>query len=124
MPSLNKVQLIGALGRDPEVKYLASGTTVANFSLATSERKSNSEEKRTEWHNIVAYGRLAEVCGEYLKKGSMAYVEGSLMTRKWEKDGHNFSKTEIVINNIQFLSRKESEPPEQRQPGDEEDVPF
>lgn len=106
MASRNLVILIGHLGRDPELKYLPTGTTVTNFSLATKEKNRN-EEERTEWHSIVAFGKLAEVCDEYLKKGSLVYVEGSLRTRSWDdKDGNKRSKTEITCNNMQILDKK------------------
>jgi single-strand DNA-binding protein len=87
---LNLVQLIGHVGRDPEVKYLANGTTVANLSIATSESYTKDGEKKTitEWHKLVAFGRVAEIIGEYVKKGSQLYVEGKLKTRNWEdKEG-------------------------------------
>ena len=88
---INKVVLIGRLGRDPEVRYTADGQAVANFSVATSEKwkdKNTGEmQERTEWHNIVAWRRLGEICGEYLAKGKLVYIEGKLQTRSWEKDG-------------------------------------
>ncbi|HOI17855.1 MAG TPA: single-stranded DNA-binding protein, partial [Geobacteraceae bacterium] len=91
MASLNKVLLIGNLGKDPEVRYTTSGTAVASFSLATSERLKNKGgewEERTEWHNITLWGRLAEIAGEYLAKGKSVYLEGRLQTRKWQdRDG-------------------------------------
>ncbi len=91
MASLNKVLLIGNTGRDPEVRYTASGTAVASFSLATSEKfknKSGEWEERTEWHNIILWGRLAEIAGEYLTKGKTVFIEGRLQTRKWQdRDG-------------------------------------
>jgi len=107
MAGVNKVILIGNLGADPEVKYLSSGTTVANFRIATTEnRVSRSGEKTatTEWHRIVAFGRLAEICGEYLNKGKQVYIEGRLRTRSWEdKDGNKRSTTEIVAARMQML---------------------
>jgi single-strand DNA-binding protein len=100
MASLNKVLLIGNLGKDPEVRYTASGTAVASFSLATSEKFKNKEgewEERTEWHNVTLWGRLAEIAGEYLVKGKTVYLEGRLQTRKWQdKDGEDRYTTEIV----------------------------
>src|SRR4030042_1758857 len=108
MAGVNKVILIGNLGADPEVKYLSNGTTVANFRIATSENRVNrtSGEKTTttEWHRIVAFGRLAEICGEYLNKGKQIYIEGRLRTRAWEdKDGNKRSTTEIVAARMQTL---------------------
>lgn len=99
---VNKVTLIGNLGQDPEVKYLGNGGAVANLTLATSESwndKTTGEKKeKTEWHRVVLFGKLAEVAGEYLRKGSMVYIEGKLQTRKWEKDGVERYSTEIVVN--------------------------
>ena len=108
MAGVNKVILIGNLGADPEVKYLSNGTTVANFRIATSENRVNrsSGEKTTitEWHRIVAFGRLAEICEEYLNKGKQVYIEGRIRTRSWEdKDGNKSSTTEIVANRMQML---------------------
>ena len=108
MAGVNKVILIGNLGADPEVKYLSNGTTVANFRIATSENRVNktSGEKTTltEWHRIVAFGRLAEICGEYLSKGRQIYVEGRIRTRSWEdKEGNKRFTTEIVANQMQML---------------------
>lgn len=111
MASLNKVLLIGNLGKDPEVRYTASGTAVASFSLATSEKFKNKDgewEERTEWHNITHWGRLAEIAGEYLAKGKTVYIEGRLQTRKWQdKDGKDHYTTEIVGEKMQMLSRKD-----------------
>jgi single-strand DNA-binding protein len=105
---LNKAMLIGHLGRDPEIRYTPSGLAVANFSIATNEFVGNKEgqkETRTEWHRIVAFGKLAEVCGEYLSKGKMVYIEGRLQTRDWEdRDGNKRTTTEIVASNMQMLS--------------------
>jgi len=105
---VNKVILIGNLGRDPEVRYMPSGSAVANVALATSEqwkdKTSGEQQERTEWHNVVFFGRLAEIVGEYLKKGSQVYVEGSLRTRKWQdKEGKDRYTTEIVANEMQML---------------------
>lgn len=113
---VNKVILIGNLGRDPEIKYTPSGTAVANFSIATTERRKdrNSDEWRehTEWHRIVAFGRTAEVCGEYLSKGSQVYVEGRLQTRSWDdKEGNKRYMTEVVAGDVQFLGARESAKP-------------
>ncbi len=110
MASLNKVMLIGNLGKDPEVRYTTSGQAVASFSLATSEKfksKSGDWEERTEWHNITLWGRLAEIAGEYLAKGKTVYIEGRLQTRKWQdKDGRDRYTTEIVGDKMQMLSGK------------------
>jgi len=104
---LNKAILIGNLGRDPEVRYTPSGLAVANFSIATSETWTNKEgekETRTEWHRIVAFGKLGEICGEYLAKGKQIYIEGRIQTRDWEdKDGVKRYTTEIVANEMQML---------------------
>ncbi|GFO67497.1 single-stranded DNA-binding protein [Geomonas limicola] len=108
MASLNKVMLIGNLGKDPEVRYTAGGTAVASFSLATSERMKNKNgewEEKTEWHNITLWSRLAEIAGEYLSKGKTVYIEGRLQTRKWQdKDGKDRYTTEIVGEKMQMLS--------------------
>ena len=107
MAGVNKVILIGNLGKDPELKYTPSGSAVATFSLATTERwadKSGQRQDRTEWHNIVAWGKLAELCNQYLKKGRSAYIEGRISTRSWDdKDGNKKYKTEIVALTVQFL---------------------
>jgi single-strand DNA-binding protein len=108
MAGVNKVILLGHLGADPEVKYLSNGTTVANFRMATSENRVNktSGEKTTitEWHRVVAFGRLAEICGEYLSKGKQVYIEGRIRTRSWDdKDGNKRYTTEIVANQMQML---------------------
>ena len=142
MAGVNKVILIGNLGADPEVKYLSNGTTVANFRIATSENRVNkaSGEKTTmtEWHRIVAFGRLAEVCGEYLNKGKQVYIEGRLRTRAWEdKEGNKRSTTEIVATQMQMLGAAGGAPaalPAQEAekesfdqdvaPGADDDVPF
>jgi single-strand DNA-binding protein len=110
MASLNKVMLIGNLGKDPEVRYTAGGTAVASFSLATSEKFKNKNgewEEKTEWHNITLWARLAEIAGEYLAKGKTVYIEGRLQTRKWQdKDGKDRYTTEIVGEKMQMLSGK------------------
>jgi single-strand DNA-binding protein len=110
MASLNKVMLIGNLGKDPEVRYTASGTAVASFSLATSEKFKNKNgewEEKTEWHNITLWARLAEIAGEYLSKGKTVYIEGRLQTRKWQdRDGRDRYTTEIVGEKMQMLSAK------------------
>ena len=109
MASVNKVILVGNLGRDPEVRYMPNGEAVANFSIATTENwkdKSGVKQEKTEWHNIVMYRRLAEIAGEYLKKGRPVYIEGRLQTRKWEKDGVTRYSTEIIGDQMQMLGSK------------------
>jgi single-strand DNA-binding protein len=112
MASVNKVILVGNLGRDPEVRYMPNGEAVCNFSIATTENwkdKSGVKQEKTEWHNIVMYRRLAEIAGEYLKKGRPVYIEGRLQTRKWEKDGVTRYSTEIIGDQMQMLgSRSDS----------------
>ena len=104
---VNKVILIGNLGRDPELRYTQSGQAVANFTLATTEtwnKREGGREERTEWHRIVAWGRTAELCAQYLSKGRTVYVEGRLQTREWEnREGQKQRTTEIVALNVQFL---------------------
>lgn len=107
--SVNKVILVGNLGKDPELRYTASGTAVANFSLATTERykdrDGNSQEK-TEWHNIVVWRQLAEICGKYLTKGKQIYIEGKIQTRSYDdRDGNKRYITEIVVDQMQMLGR-------------------
>jgi single-strand DNA-binding protein len=118
---INKVILVGNLGRDPEVRYTADGQAVANFSVATSEKwkDKNSGElvERTEWHNIVAWRRLGEICGEYLAKGRLVYIEGKLQTRSWEKDGVTRYTTEVVASEMKMLGSKDSSGP-YRAPGE------
>jgi len=110
MASLNKVMLIGNLGKDPEVRYTTSGQGVASFSLATTEKyknKSGEWEEKTEWHNVVLWGKLAEIAKDYLSKGKTAYIEGRLQTRKWQdKEGRDRYTTEIVGDRLQLLSPK------------------
>ena len=107
MAGVNKVILVGRLGADPEVRYTNTGTPVANFNIATSSSftdKSGERTERTEWHRIVAFGKLAEICGEYLAKGKQIYIEGRLQTRDWEdRDGNKRKTTEIVANTMQML---------------------
>ena len=113
MASVNKVILVGNLGRDPEIRYTQQGTAVANFSLATTDRFKNrggEMQERTEWHRIVAWDKLAEICGQYLAKGRQVYIEGRLQTREWEdKDGNKRSTTEIVAQTMQMLGRREGQ---------------
>lgn len=107
---VNKVILIGNLGRNPEVRYTANGGAIANITLATSEawkdKNTGEQQERTEWHRVVFFGRLGEIAGEYLKKGSKIYVEGRLQTRKWQgQDGQDRYTTEIIANEMQMLDR-------------------
>ena len=110
MSGVNKVILVGRVGKDPEVKNLTSGNIVANFSLATSEtfKDKNTGEKKetTEWHNLVLWGKTAELAGKYVHKGDQLYVEGKITTMSWEKDGIKRYTTEIVVNSMQFLGSK------------------
>lgn len=114
MSSVNKVILIGHLGRDPEVRYLPSGDAVVNISIATSQKwtdKGGEKQEQTEWHRCVAFGKRGEVIGEYMKKGSQIYVEGRLQTKKWQdKDGNDRYTTEIVVDNFQFLGGGKGKP--------------
>lgn len=104
---LNKVMIIGRLGNDPEVRYTSNGGAVANFNMATNESwvdKSGAKQERTEWHRVVVWGKLGELCGQYLAKGRQAFVEGRLQTREWtDKEGGKRYTTEVVAQNIQFL---------------------
>jgi single-strand DNA-binding protein len=137
--SVNKVILIGNLGKDPEVRYTQSGTAVTNFTLATSRsfKKDGEKVDETEWHRVVAFGRTAEVCGEYLSKGKQVYVEGRIQTREWEdKEGNRRWTTEIIIERMQMLGSRadkavEQPPPITDDPFDktpddvrDDDVPF
>ena len=111
MAGINKAIIVGRLGRDPEVRYTPDGTAVANFSVATSEewKDKNTGEKRekTEWHRIVAFRRLGEICGEYLSKGRQVYIEGRIQTRDWEdKDGNKRYTTELVADKMQMLGSR------------------
>lgn len=108
---INKVILIGNLGKDPEVRYMPSGGAVANLTIATSEnwkdKQTGQMQERTEWHRVVMFGRLGEIAGEYLKKGAKVYVEGRLQTRKWQdQNGQDRYTTEIVANEMQMLDGK------------------
>jgi single-strand DNA-binding protein len=112
MAGINKVILVGRLGNDPEVRYTQDGSAVASFSIATSDewkdKETGDKKERTEWHRIVAWRKLGEICGEYLSKGRQVYVEGKLQTRSWEKDGVTRYTTEIVASDVQFLGGRES----------------
>ncbi len=137
--SLNKVQLIGNLGRDPELSYTASGVAVARFSIATSERwkdESGNNQERTEWHNIIAWRKLGEICGQYLKKGSKVYIEGKLQTRSWDDKNTGVKRytTEIIAGDLIMLDGKgegsaasmPSQPAqsEESREADNDDLPF
>lgn len=134
--SINKVILVGRLGQDPEVKTTTTGQTIANFSVATSEnwKDKNTGEKRekTEWHRVVVFGKMADICGQYLEKGREVYIDGKLQTRKWKgQDGQDKFTTEVVVDmrgTVQFLGGK-SEPKSRQEPVNnsanyEEDIPF
>ena len=147
--SINKVILIGNLGKDPEVRHLENGATVANFSIATSEtykdRKTGEKVSQTEWHNIVAWRGLAEIAERYLKKGQKVYIEGKLKTRSWQdQDGNNRYSTEVITDNLTMLGNnnsndsksnfekqqstnndsKKSPEKEFSAPGEDDDLPF
>lgn len=111
MASVNKVILVGNLGKDPEVRYMPSGEAVTNITVATTDtwkdKNSGDKKEATEWHRVVFFRKLAEIAGQYLKKGSQVYIEGSLKTRKWEKDGVERYTTEIVADTMQMLGRRE-----------------
>ena len=111
MASVNKVILIGNLGRDPETRYMPDGGAITNISIATTETwkdKAGEKQEKTEWHRVAFFGKLAEIAGEYLKKGSQVYVEGRLQTRKWQdKDGQDKYTTEIVANAMQMLGSRQ-----------------
>jgi single-strand DNA-binding protein len=141
MASVNKAILIGNLGADPELRYTASGTAVAGFNMATTERykdKNGELQERTEWHSIVCWGRLGELANEYLKKGRSVYIEGRIQTRNYEdKDGIKRYRTEIVAQQMQFLGGRgqgdqqststetaSSGPSEPELPSDDDDLPF
>ncbi len=111
---VNKVILVGNLGRDPEIKYTASGAAIANITIATSEswndKQSGERVEKTEWHRVVAFQRLAEIMGEYLKKGSQVYIEGKLQTRKWQdQNGQDRYSTEVVASDMQMLGSRGGE---------------
>ena len=120
MASVNKAIIIGNLGRDPETRFLPNGDAVCNFSIATTEKwkdKSGEMKESTEWHRISAFGKTAEVCGEYLRKGSSVYIEGRIQTRKWtDKDGNERYTTEIRCDRMQMLGGKSQGDTPQREP--------
>ena len=115
MAGINKAILVGRLGADPEVRYTPSGVAVANFNIATSEewrdKDSGEKKERTEWHRIVAWSKLGEICGEYLSKGRQVYIEGRIQTRSWEdRDGNKRYTTEIIASDVQFLGGRDAGP--------------
>ena len=114
MASVNKVILVGNLGGDPEVRYTPSGAAVVNFSLATAENwkdKDGNKQEKTEWHKVVAWGKLAEICGEYLHKGKQVYIEGRIQTDQWEdKEGNKRYTTKVIANTMQMLGAKGDRP--------------
>jgi single-strand DNA-binding protein len=120
MASLNKVILIGTLGREPEVRYAPSGDAICNMSLATDDSfkaKDGEWRKVTDWHNLVAFRKLAEICGKHLRKGSLVYVEGRIKTETWEKDGKKHYATKIHVDEMKMMDKLEKkEPAEQRAP--------
>jgi single-strand DNA-binding protein len=140
MASVNKVIVIGNLGRDPELRYTKDGRAVANFTVATNERwrdREGNTQERTEWHRIVVWDKQAETCAQYLQKGRSVYVEGRLQTREWEdREGQKRTTTEIVAQNVTFLGsrgeggggaggRSQGSPPgEEGPPPGGEDIPF
>lgn len=142
MAGINKVILVGNLGRDPEVSYTPSGTAVAKFSIATSEnwkdKETGEKKEKTEWHRITAFGRLGEICGEYLSKGKQIYIEGKLQYGSYEKDGVTRYTTDIIASQMQMLGSKgdtnysnspgrSSMPDMEETPGGgpvDEDIPF
>lgn len=128
---LNKVMIIGNLGRDPEIRYTSGGKPFTTFSVATSRSWVTSDGDRreaTEWFNVVAWGNLAEICNQYLRKASRVYVEGHLQTRNWEdQDGHRHSRTELVANEMLILDSRPNSAPRQSEnqsSEDEPDLPF
>jgi single-strand DNA-binding protein len=143
---INKVILVGRLGKDPEIRSTPSGTSVARFTVATDEKftdRNGEKQERTEWHNITAWGKLAEICGQYLRKGKLVYIEGSLRTDSWDdkETGQKKYRTEIVANTMKMLDRRGdegggqgggySQPRGATRPGsapemaeDDEEVPF
>jgi single-strand DNA-binding protein len=131
---INKVILVGNLGNDPEIRYTPDGTAVATFSLATNYawKVDGKTNRGVDWHRVKAWGRRAEICGEYLKGGSQVYIEGKLKTKSWEKDGQRRWMTEVVATEIQFLSGKKKNEEEVELPPaavvapstNDDDIPF
>ncbi|SEM18037.1 single-strand binding protein [Syntrophus gentianae] len=125
---INKAILVGRLGKDPEVRYTPDGAMVTSFSLATDEQwkdKSGEKVQKTEWHNIVTFGKLAEICGNYLAKGLLVYIEGRIRTRSWEgKDGVKRYTTEIIASDMKMLSPKGADRGEARNASEGHFTPF
>lgn len=138
MSGVNKCIILGRLGQDPDLKYMADGTAVCRLSVATSEtwkdKETGEKQEKTEWHRITMWRRLAEIAGEYLKKGSQVFVEGKLQTRSYEKDGQKHYSTEIVADKMQLLDKRDSgtaskefygdPPPARSEAGVDDDIPF
>ena len=137
MSSINKALILGFLGRDPETRHMPNGDAVTNFSVATSETwkdKSGEKKERTEWHRISAFGKLAEICGKFLVKGSQCWIEGRIQTREWQdKDGNKKYTTEIIASEVKFLGGGKKEENRHEAPptrgdytpgGDDPDIPF
>lgn len=128
MAGLNKCLIIGRCGQDPTLKYFTSGDAVCNFSVATSEswkdKNTGEKKEKTEWHRIVAFRKLAEICGQYLSKGKQVYVEGKLQTRSYEQGGSTRYVTEIVADQVQFLGDRDQRPADNQNPGGGNVTPF
>ena len=129
MAGINKAIILGRLGRDPETRYTPDGKAICSFSLATSEewkdKHSGEKRERTEWHNITAFGRLGEVCGQYLSKGKQVYIEGRLQTDEYEKDGIKRYSTKIIAATMQILTLKSGiGTGDDYQPPGDDDIPF
>lgn len=122
-----RVEIIGRVGKDPEMRYSQAGTAVTNFSVATSkswkDKQTGQKQERTEWHNITAFNKLAEICAQYLKKGSLVFISGELQTDKWEKDGVTRYITKLIANEMKMLGGKAEEASSQKEDLDD-DVPF
>ncbi|SEJ07464.1 single-stranded DNA-binding protein [Nitrosomonas eutropha] len=124
---LNKVQLIGYLGSDPEIRYTKEREAITHARIATSEtwKKNGEKQEKTEWHQVIFFGKLAEIAGEYLKKGSLTYVEGRLQTRSWDKDGETRYTTEIVVDGMKMLpNSKKSDGGNTATANNSDDEPF
>jgi single-strand DNA-binding protein len=136
--SVNKAIILGNLGKDPDVRYTQGGQAVCNFSVATNEKwtKDGQSQERTEWHKVVAWGKTAELCGQYLKKGRSVFIEGRIQTREYEKDGQKRYSTEIVADRVQFIGGRGEDSggsgsrssddfgPTPSSGGSDEDIPF
>jgi len=123
MPSLNRVEIIGNVGKEPEMRFTPSGKAVASFSVAVNSKF--GEEESTEWFNIVAWSKLAETCNQFVTKGQQVYVEGRLQTRKWDdKEGQTHYRTEVIANRVLFLGKREDKEESTEQNIEQEEVPF